>query len=129
MSKRRQNVLFREMILDLHYRLLLADDSFCRTAEALMAAAATEEWQSRCDALRLIGEYSQTLQLINSDLCRVADGKQAVFPADLGAWIFDSGDGEFLAQRQLKRLRAIAEGLEMTVDRELLCMDSGGANE
>lgn len=123
MSDRSKQILFREMILDLHYRLRLADDLFCITAESLVSAAALEVWKSRCEVILKIKEYSQALQIINADLCRLIEGKKAIFPAELSDWIFDLPDGENKVQLQLERLHAIAEGLEMTVYREILHME------
>ena len=120
MSERSQPVLLREMILDLHYRLRLADDLFCHAAESLVSAAALENWNSRSEAVRKIREYSQALRIIHQDHCRIVDGKHAVFPAELEEWIFDLPDGETAAQLHLERLRAIAEGLELVLCRELL---------
>jgi len=59
------------------------------------------------------------------DLCRIVEGKRAVFPAELAEWIYDLPDGEIKAQIHLERLHAIAEGLEMAVNRELLHMEFG----
>lgn len=125
MSDRSKQILFREMILDLHYRLRLADDLFCYAAESLVSAAALEEWKSRSEVILKIKEYSQALQIINADLCRLIEGKKAIFPAELSDWIFDLPDGENKVQLQLERLHAIAERLEMTVNREILHMEFG----
>ncbi len=123
MKDRNQRVLFKEMIFDLHYRLRLADDLFCRAAEDLVAAAALEEWSSRAEAVRSIGEYSGALRVIDQDLSLIVEGKQAVFPADLPEWVFDLPDGEFKGQLHLKRLHGIAEAMELAVSRELLQME------
>lgn len=125
MSKKRQPILFREMILDLHYRLRLVDDLFCSAAESLVSAAALEDWKGRSEVILKIRAYSQALQIINADLCRIIEGKRAVFPADLSEWIFDFPDGEFKVQNQLERLHVIAQGIEMAINRELLHMEFG----
>ena len=122
MSNRNQEILLREMILDLHYRLRLADDMFCSAAESLVSASALENWSSRSEAVRKIREYSQALRIIHQDFCRILDGKRAVFPAELAEWVFDHPDGESAAQLHLKRLHAIAEGLGLTLNRELIQM-------
>ena len=115
--------MLREMILDLHYRLRLADDLFCNAAESLVSAAALENWNSRSEAVRKIREYSQALRIIHQDQCRIMEGKHAVFPAELEEWFFDLPDGETKAQLHLERLHAIAEGMELVLDRELLKME------
>jgi len=120
MRDRNQLVLFREMILDLHYRLRLADDLFCEAAESLASALSLENWGSRGEAVRKIRTYSQALQIIHQDFCRIIEEKHAVFPPDLADWVFDHPAGEVTAQLHLKRLHAIAEGLELVLDRELL---------
>ena len=123
MSEKTQQVLLREMILDLHYRLRLADDLFCDAAESLVSAAALENWNSRSEAVRKIREYSQALQIIHQDRCLILEGKHAVFPAELAEWIFDLPGGEITAQLHLERLHAIAEGLNLVLNRELLQME------
>ena len=104
MSERSQQVLLREMILDLHYRLRLADDLFCNAAESLVSAAALENWNSRSEAVRKIREYSLALRIIHQDQCRIMEGKHAVFPAELEEWTFDLPDGETKAQLHLEVL-------------------------
>ena len=111
------------MILDLHYRLRLADDLFCDAAESLVSAAALENWSSRGEAVRKIREYSQALRIIHQDFCRILEDKRAVFPAELEEWVFDLTDGETKAQLHLERLHAIAGGLELVLNRELLKME------
>lgn len=125
MSERKQPILFREMILDLHYRLRLADDLFYSAAESLVSAAALEDWKSRSEVILKIRAYSNALQIINADLCRIIEGKLAIFPAELPEWIFDFPNGEFKTQNQLERLHAIARGIEMAINRELLHMEFG----
>jgi len=120
MSERSQQVLFREMILDLHYRLRLADDLFCNAAESLVSAVALENWNSRSEAIRNIREYSQALRIISLDLSRIIEGKHAVFPADLAEWVFDLPDGEIKAKLHLERLHSIAAGLELVLNQKLL---------
>jgi len=123
MSENSRRVLLREMILDLHYRLRLADDLFCHAAESLVSAAALENWSSRSEAVRKIRAYAQALRIIHQDHCRIVEGRHAVFPAELEEWIFDLPDGETKAQLHLERLRVIAEGMELVLDRELLKME------
>ena len=123
MSGSCRQVLLKEMVLDLHYRLRLADEVFCKAAESLVSAVALENWNSRSEAIRKIREYSQALRIIHQDHCLVMEGKRAVFPAELPEWVFELPDGESSAQLHLKRLRAIAEGLELVLDRELLRME------
>ena len=120
MSEKSRQILRREMILDLHYRLRLADDLFCDAAESLVSAAALEDWNSRSEALRKIGAYSRALRIIHQDHCRITEGKRAVFPAELAEWVFELPEGEVTARLHLERLRAVAEGLELVLDRELL---------
>jgi len=123
MSERSRQVLRREMILDLHYRLRLADDLFCDAAESLVSAAALENWSSRSEALRKIGEYSQALQVIHQDHCRITEGRRAVFPAELAEWVFELPEGEVSARLHLERLRTVAEGLRLALERELIRME------
>ena len=48
------------------------------------------------------------------------EGKRAVFPAELAEWVFELPEGEVAARLHLERLHAIAEGMELILDRELL---------
>ena len=123
MSDENRRIVRREMMLDLNYRLRLADCMFFAAAETLISAAALEDWSGRSEALRRIGEYGQSLRMIARDLSLVSAGKQAVFPPELAPWIFEGSDGDSAAQLQLKRLRVVAEGMELAVDRELLQME------
>lgn len=123
MCDRNRQVLFREMILDLHYRLCLADDLFCEAAESLVSAAALENWGSRGEAIRKIRNYSQSLQVIHQDFLRIIEERHAVFPPDLEEWIFDLPDGEITAQLRLERLHGIAEGLKLVLNQKLLKME------
>ena len=115
-----RRIVLKEMLFDLHYRLRLADELFCEAAEALVAAAALEEWKSRSEALEKIRAYSQALQIIHRDQYRIFEDRRAVFPPELAAWVFETPEGEITAELQLKRLHAIAQGLELALDRELL---------
>ncbi len=124
MNDKNQRILFLEMILDLHYRLRFADAIFCNAAEDFVSASALEDWEGRSRTLRDIREYSQTLQIINVDFGRIVDRKKAVFPEELGEWIYDSLDGDLKVQKHLERLHFIAEGLEMAVNSELLHLES-----
>ena len=124
MSDRCQKILVREMCFDLLYRLRLADDLFCEAAESLVSASALENWTSRSEALRKIRAYSQALRIIHEDHCRIMEDRHAIFPADLEEWIFDRPDGEIPIQLHLKRLHAIAEGMEVALQRELLKMET-----
>ena len=112
------------MVIDLCYRLRLADDLFCRAAENFVAAATLEEWQSRSEVIENLREYARSLQIINADFCRIIEGKQALFPAELPDWIFELPDGESKVQNYLEHLHNIAKALKMTADRELLHMES-----
>lgn len=124
MGDRCQKILLKEMVFDLLYRLRLADELFCHAAESLVSASALENWTSRSEALREIRGYSQALRIIHEDNCRILDDRHAIFPADLEEWIFDRPDGEIPIQLHLKRLHAIAEGMELALHRELLKMEA-----
>ncbi len=123
MKDQNQRIFFREMVLDLHYRLRMADELFCEAAESFVASVAFDEWENRRKVIGNIREYARALQIIDADFSRIVTGRQVVFPAELGEWIYDFADGESKVQSHLERLRAIADGLEMAVDRELLRME------
>ena len=123
MNDENRQIVRREMMLDLNYRLRLADGLFFAAAETLVSAAALEDWNGRCETLRRIGAYGRALRTIARDLSLVSKGRQTVFPPELAPWIFEGSDGDIAAQLQLKRLRVIAEGMELAVDGELLQME------
>ena len=121
MKDRNQRVLFKEMIFDLHYRLRLADDLFCRAAEDLVAAAALEEWSSRAAAVRSIGEYSGALRVIDQDLSLILEGKQAVFPACFQQ-LFDLFDSSGFAGQ-------IAQVIQLSAANAAILVDNNVVNE
>ena len=112
--------MYREMLLDLNYRLRLADDLFCRSADKLLSAAALEDWASRVEAAAGINDYEQALRLIERDLLRLTDHTRVVFPAELPEWRADEPDCEEGCDRQLKHLHWIAESMELAVNSRLL---------
>lgn len=121
MKKRNPDTtMYREMLVDLNYRLRLADDLFCRCADRLLSASALEDFESRAEAAAGINGYERTLRLIERDLLRLTDQTEAVFPAELTEWRAGEPDCEEICGRQLKHLHWIAGNMELAVNSRLL---------
>lgn len=123
MPDKNQMILYREMLLDLHYRFSLAEELFCHAAESLISASALEGWRGKREALFKINAYSNALQIIHADLYRILEEKRAVFPPDLQDWIWDQPDAEAKVSLHLERLHVVAEGLQTEVSKELLRLE------
>ena len=119
-----QNTIYREMILDLCYRLRLADDLFVRVSAAVVSAASQEELEYREQAIRLLAAYAKALRVIYADFQRVQAGHRAVFPAVVEMWQWDAPDGLGQVVGTLERLHAIADGMQGRLDAELLKMEA-----
>ncbi|NMA48059.1 MAG: hypothetical protein GX945_16005 [Lentisphaerae bacterium] len=112
-NQNNQNILYREMLLDLCYRLRAIDDSFCRVGEALAAALAVDDFSLKTAAIAAMRDYATSLRVVHADYRQVlADGRQAAFPPEPGLWQWDESDVEVSLPLFLERLQAIGEGME-----------------
>ena len=107
-----QHILYREMLLDLGYRLRLADDIFCRVAEALAAAIAVDDFSLKKAAIAAMRDYAGSLRIVYADYWQVLDGQRAVFPPEPAVWHWDEPDVDVALPLLLERLRGIAQGME-----------------
>ena len=114
-----KNTIYREMAIDLLYRLRLADDLFCQASDAVMSAIGLEDAAGKTEATSLLRSYAKSLQVIYADFLHLVEGQHVVFPAEVSLWQWNEPDGEGVIARIIERLHTIAEGMEMRLDAEM----------
>lgn len=107
-----QHILYREMLLDLCYRLRLADDIFCRVAEALTAAMAVDDFSLKAAAIAALRDYAASLRIVYADYRRVCVVQCVVFPPEPCGWQWDEPDADAALPLLLERLQGVAQGME-----------------
>ena len=115
-----KNTIYREMVIDLLYRLRLADDLFCQASETVMSAIGLEDAAGKMEATSLLRSYAKSLQIIYADFLHLIEGQHIVFPAEISFWQWNEPDGEEAITRIIERLHTIAEGMEMRLNAELM---------
>jgi len=115
-----KNTIYREMVMDLLYRLRLVDDLFCQASDAIMSAIGLEDVSGKQDAVALLRSYEKALRVVYADFLHVAEGLHVMFPAEVSLWQWNEPDGEESIARVVERLHAIAEGMEMKLNAEML---------
>ena len=115
-----KNTIYREMVVDLLYRLRLADDLFCQASESVMSALGLEDAASKMEATSLLRSYAKSLQVIYADFLHLIEGQHVLFPAEISFWQWNEPDGEGAIARTIERLHSIAEGMEMRLNAELI---------
>jgi len=115
-----KNTIYREMVMDLLYRLRLGEDLFCQATEAVLSAMGLDEAASRKDAIAQISSYAKALKVVYADFLHVIEGQHIVFPADVSLWQWNEPGGEECIARTVERLHAIADGMEMKLNAEML---------
>ncbi len=115
-----KNTIYREMVMDLLYRLRLADDLFCQTSDAVISALSLGEISGKKEAAEALCSYAKALRVIYVDFLHVIEGQHVVFPAEVSLWQWNEPDGEDIIARTIERLHAIAEGMEMKLNAEML---------
>lgn len=123
MADDNQSMMFLELVLDLCYRLRLADDLFCPAAKAVLSAIASNDFNPKWDAVNAVRKYSESLQIIHTDFERVLDGRRIVFPQDIADWVWEQPDAETKISLYLERMHASACGMEMLLNAELLKLE------
>ena len=121
----RQNIIYYEMLLDLCYRLRLADDLFCQASHAVMFCMKGALFAEKKEAVALINDYSQALQVIYTDFLHVISGCHLMFPSSLAVWRWNEPDAEEQIMLNLERLHDIADGMEMKLHVSLLEKELG----
>lgn len=119
------NTIYREMVLDLIYRLRLADELFCRVTDMVMSAMSMDDADGRQQAVEQLHAYAQSIQVIHADFQHVLDGHHVAFPADIQLWQWYESNGDEIVARTLERLHAIAEGMELKLNTAMLKMEAG----
>ncbi|MCQ2378040.1 MAG: hypothetical protein MJ016_02370 [Victivallaceae bacterium] len=107
------------MLLDLYYRLTLAEEDFQQIGDAWYAASSVGSCPDRVQAISGINAYARSLRIIENDLRLLTDGEAAVFPAELGDWMLESPDVDDLVATQLARLLRIVQALKAEVRNQL----------
>ena len=121
-----KNTIYREMVLDLLYRLRLADDLFGQTSETVMSALSLEDASGKQEATALLRSYAKALQIIYADFRHLASGQHIVFPADFSLWQWNEPDGEEMIAHLIERLHSIAEGMELKLNAEIVKQEVRG---
>ena len=114
------NTIYREMVIDLLYRLRLADDLFCQATDLLMSAMGMEDADCKREAVEAIRGYGRALQVVYADFRHLVDGRHVVFPPEISFWQWNEPDGEDTIAMTVERLHAIAEGMGMKLNSEML---------
>ena len=115
-----KNTIYREMVIDLLYRLRLADELFCQVTDAVMSVMSLGDTAGRQQALEQLHGYAQALQVVYADYLHVIDGHHVTFPAEIQLWQWYEPDGEEVIAQTIERLHTIAEGMELKLNTEML---------
>jgi len=120
-----KNTIYREMAMDLLYRLCLADDLFCQTSEAVISALGLDVISGKAEAVELLRSYAKALRVIYTDFLHIIEGQHVVFPAEVSLWQWNEPDGEETIAQTIERLHTIAEGMEMKLNAEMKKQEAG----
>lgn len=115
-----KNTIYREMTLDLLYRLRLADDGFCQVSDAAISAMSLGDASGKRQTVELLRSYAKALKVIYADFVHVIEGQHVVFPADVSLWQWNEPDGVQTIINAIERLHIIAEGMEMRLNAEII---------
>lgn len=113
-------VIFQEMLFDLYYRLMLAEEDFLKIGDAWQSATVFGDCAERMQAVSGINAFAKSLRIIENDLRILTDGETAVFPAELGDWMLEAPDMDQQVERQLERLLCIMHALKRTVRQKMM---------
>jgi len=119
----RKNSIYREMVVDLLFRLQLADELFCQTTDAVISAMSADEATAKKTALEQIRSYSCALQVIYADFLHLVNGLHIVFPPDVSLWQWQEPSGGKTVAQVLERLHGIEEGMEEKLDEAMHSME------
>ena len=112
------------MVLDPIYRLRLAAELFCRVTDMVMSAMSMDDADGRQQAVEQLHAYAQSIQVIHADFLHVLDGHHVAFPASIQLWQWYEPAGDEIVAWTLERLHAIAEGMELKLNTEMLKMEA-----
>ena len=115
-----KNTIYREMVLDLLHRLRLADDLFSQATEAVMSAMSLDDISGKRQAVARLRAFAKALRVIYADFLHLIEGQHVAFPPEISLWQWNEPDGEETIAHAIERLHAIAEGMEIRLDAEIL---------
>ena len=120
MERLSSSPIYRELLLDLCYRLRLADDLFTQNSSTLITALSLEDWTAKWQSVHELCDYAQALQLIYVDFRHlIEDSCHLTFPAQAAFWQWNELDGAEQLAQTLDRLHAISEGMRIKLEGEL----------
>ncbi len=108
-----QNIIFREMALDICYRLELFDELFYQTSSLVLSAAAIDDFDIKVDATASLLACAQSLRVIHSDCNLLFAVQNIVFPPEFHAWLWFMPDADEITHDYLQSLRNIARKMEV----------------
>jgi hypothetical protein len=111
--------IYREMLLDINFRLRLVDDLLGPATDSLVDALTLEEFDAKRQTIEQLHTYAQALQLIYTDFHHLIDDSQVTFPSEPVLWQWNEPNGDESIATTLERLQAIAEGLGEKVNAAL----------
>ena len=114
-----KNTIYREMVIDLLYRMRLADDLFSQASDAVISAIGLEDVSAKTEATACLRSYAKSLQVIYADFHHLVEGQHVLFPAEVSLWQWNELNGEEVITHVIERLHAIAEGMEMKLNAEM----------
>lgn len=117
--KKHGNAIFDEMLLDLEYRLRLADALFGQATEAVMSAMGLDDFPTKRQASAQVNACAMALRILQVDFTRLLDSQAAACPPEIPLWLWNEPEGEATLTQTLERLRDIAEGMRTAVLNEL----------
>ena len=124
MTEKTWKPLYHEMLIDLAFRLHLADDAFCNAARHLARASENTGWRVRRAGSRAVAEYSARLRMVSADAVKLIQFTPPRFPAIPAVWCWYEPDGLSESITALERLHVTALAIEQRVNRELLTIEA-----
>lgn len=115
-----RNTIYYEMVVDLLYRLRLADDLFCHASETVLAAISLGGISGKAEAVESLRSYAKALRVIYADFLHVIKGHHIVFPAEMSLWQWNESGCDVAFVQAVERLHSIADGMEMKLSGEMV---------
>ena len=104
-------VMLTEMSFDLCYRLRLAEDLFCKAADAIVAANAFDDFTWKKQASKIMHDYAQAMLVIYDDLGRIHDHRPIAFPPTPAEWVWEMPQPTAILAAFLERMQAAAQAM------------------
>lgn len=119
MAFSQSNPIRHEMLMDLCYRLRLADDLLDLATDSLVDAMTLEDFAAKRRTIEQIHAYAQALQLIYADFRHLIDDCHVTFPTEPVLWQWNEPRGEEVITTVIERLHDIADGLRLKLNAAL----------